>query len=52
MAQAKNKKKKETNPNKGKHLIEDCGNLGCIKCNPNYVKLTGTTVKLDKYLKK
>lgn len=21
--------------NKGKHLIHNCGNVGCLKCNPN-----------------
>jgi hypothetical protein len=32
--QRKKAKKKTGNNDKGKHLIHDCGNVGCLKCNP------------------
>jgi len=30
----RNKKKQGGSTGKGKHLIHDCGNIGCLKCNP------------------
>lgn len=32
--QKKNAKKKKGMGSKGKHLVSNCGNVGCMKCNP------------------
>lgn len=32
--QKKNAKKKNGMGEKGKHLVSNCGNVGCIRCNP------------------
>mgnify|MGYP001565214925 CR=1 FL=1 len=32
--QKKNSKKKKGMGAKGKHLVSNCGNVGCMKCNP------------------
>jgi hypothetical protein len=35
----RNKSKKGGSTDKGKHLIHNCGNVGCLNCNPEERKL-------------